>query len=105
MGLQQLDDFHEKQNENNEQDKADSTAAVVSESRSHAIAAKAEHQNQNEQKDKHLSFSPFGEVSPHGGVMQILLLVQKNLLGDVDLLFTPSCFVLAGATLPHIDYE
>jgi hypothetical protein len=65
MGLQELDDFHEKQDENDEQDKADSAAAVVAETWPHAIAAKAEHQNQNDQKNKHLCFSPFGEVSPN----------------------------------------
>jgi hypothetical protein len=79
MGLQQLYDFHEKQDENDEQYKADSAAAVVAESRSHAIAAKAEHQNQNEQKNEHLCFSPFGEVSPDRGVMQILLSMHKKL--------------------------
>jgi hypothetical protein len=56
MDLQQLDDLHKKQNENDEQNKANSTAAVIAESGSHAIAAKAEHQNQNEQKNKHLCF-------------------------------------------------
>jgi hypothetical protein len=80
MGLEQLYDFHKKQDENDEQDKADSAAAVVSEPWSHAIAAKAEHQNQNEQKNKHLCFSPFSEVSPNGGVMQILLSVQEEII-------------------------
>lgn len=67
QALQRLDDLHKQQDEDDEQDKADSAAAVVSETRSHAIAAKAEHQNQDEQKNKHLCFSPFGEVSPDEG--------------------------------------
>jgi hypothetical protein len=80
-GLSQLDNLHQEQDENDEQDKADAAAAVVAEARSHAITAKAEHQNQNEQEDKHLYFSPFGEVSPMEGVMLILLQAQsKNLL-------------------------
>jgi hypothetical protein len=72
-GLCRLDDFEKKEDENDEEDERESAAAVVAEPRSHAIAAKAEHQNQNDQKDKHLCFSPFGEISPDGGVMQIFI--------------------------------
>jgi hypothetical protein len=70
-GPWQLDDFKQKQDENDGQDERKPTSAVVAETRSHTIATKAEHQNQNNQKDKHLCFSPFGEISPAGGVMQI----------------------------------
>jgi hypothetical protein len=80
MGLPQLDNLHQEQDEDDEQDEADAASAVVAEARSHAITAKAEHQNQNEQKDKHLYFSPFGEISPYGGVMLILLLTQSKIL-------------------------
>jgi hypothetical protein len=81
-GPWQLDDLHQEQDENDEQDKADAAAAVVTETWSHTIPAKAEHQDQNEQKDKHLCFSPFGEVSPDGCVMQIFMLLslQRNIL-------------------------
>jgi hypothetical protein len=80
MGLPQLDNLHQEQDEDDEQDEADAAAAVVAEARSHAITAKAEHQNQNDQEDKHFYFSPYGEVSPDGGVMLILLLVQSKIL-------------------------
>ena len=76
----QLDNLHKKEDEDDEQDEADAAASVVAEARSHAIATKAKHQNQNEQKDKHLVFSPFGEISPDGGVMQILLHTQYKSL-------------------------
>ena len=78
--LQRLYHLHKQQDEDDEQDEADAAATVVSESRSHAIAPKAEHQNQNEQKDKHLCFLPFGEISPDGGVMQILLSTHKQII-------------------------
>jgi hypothetical protein len=76
MGLPQLDNLHKKEDKDDEQDEADAASSVVAETRSQTIAAKAEHQNQNDQKDKHLVFSPFGEVSPLEGVMQFLLLTQ-----------------------------
>lgn len=56
MGPWQLDDFKQKQDENDGQDERKAAAAVVAETGSHTIAAKAEHQNQNNQKDKHLCF-------------------------------------------------
>jgi hypothetical protein len=66
-----LYDLHQEQNEDDEEDQADAAAAVVADTRTHAIAAKAEHQDQDNQKDEHCCFSPFGEDSPDGGVMQI----------------------------------
>jgi hypothetical protein len=80
MGLPQLDNLHQEQDEDDEQDEADAASAVVAEARSHAITAKAEHQNQNEQEDKHLYFLRFGEISPDGGVMPILLQEQSKIL-------------------------
>ena len=53
-GPQLLDDFEQQQDENNEQDEADATAAVVAKPGTHAIAAKTEDQNQDQQKDNHL---------------------------------------------------
>jgi hypothetical protein len=81
MGLSQLDNLHQEQDKYDDQDEADAASAVVAEARSQAITAKAEHQNQNDQdqEDKHL-FSPFGEVSPLGGVMPILLRAQSKSL-------------------------
>lgn len=84
MGLWKLDEFEQEQDEDDGEDKRESAAAVVAESRSHAIAAKAEQQNQDNQKDKHLIFSPFGEDSPDGGVMQILLLTRSQDLFTFD---------------------
>jgi hypothetical protein len=67
-----LDDFEQKQNENDEKDEAESAAAIVTKPWSHTIPAEAEHKNQNDQKDKHC-LSPYGEISPDEGVMRILL--------------------------------
>ena len=47
-----LDDFEQEQDENNGEDEANASAAVVAESWSHAITTKAEHKNQNDQKDE-----------------------------------------------------
>jgi len=46
------DDFEQEQDENNGEDEANASAAVVAESWSHAITTKAEHKNQNDQKDE-----------------------------------------------------
>ena len=56
MGSRQLDNFEEKQNEDDEEDERDSAASVIAEPWSHAITTEAEHKNQNEQKDKHYLF-------------------------------------------------
>jgi hypothetical protein len=71
-----LNDFEQEEDQDNGEDEADASAAVVAESWSHAITTKAEHKNQNDQKDKHSLFSPYGEDSPDGGVMRILLQAQ-----------------------------
>jgi hypothetical protein len=63
MGYRTLDDFEQQEDEDDGEDKANASAAVVSEPRSHAVTTEAEHEDQNDQKDKHL-FSPFGEDSP-----------------------------------------
>ena len=68
----QLDDFEQQQDEDDGEDEADASTTVIAESWPHAITTKAEHENQNDQKNKHL-LSPYGEVSPDGGVMLILL--------------------------------
>jgi hypothetical protein len=72
----QLDDFEQEQDEDDGEDEAEASSAVVAESWAHAITTKAEHKNQDDQKDKHCLFSPFGEDSPHGGVMLVLLQTQ-----------------------------
>jgi hypothetical protein len=64
MGDLQLDNFEQKQNENDGEDEADASSTVVAEPWSHAITTKAKHENQNDQKDKHYWFSPCGEDSP-----------------------------------------
>ena len=64
IGRWQLDNFEQKQNEDDEEDEADASSAVVTESWSHAITAEAEHKDQNDQKNKHYLFSPYGEDSP-----------------------------------------
>ena len=64
IGRWQLDNFEQKQNDNDEQDEADASSAVVAEPWSHAITTEAEHKDQNNQKDKHSLFSPYGENSP-----------------------------------------
>jgi hypothetical protein len=46
-----LDDSEQKQDQNDEQNEADSAAAVVTESWTQAIASKTEHQNQDDKKD------------------------------------------------------
>ena len=51
-----LDYFHQKQDENDEEDERDSASAVVTDAWSHAITTEAEHKNQNDQKDKHSLF-------------------------------------------------
>ena len=47
-----LDDFEQEQNEDDGEDEAEASAAVVPESWSHAITTKAEHKNQNDQEDE-----------------------------------------------------
>jgi hypothetical protein len=47
----------QKHDENDEQNKAETAAAVVTESWSHAVSTEAEHKDQNDQKNKHCSFS------------------------------------------------
>jgi len=64
IGRWQLDNLEQEKNENDEQNEADASSAVVAESWPHAIATKAEHKNQNDQKNKHYLFSPRGEDSP-----------------------------------------
>jgi hypothetical protein len=59
-----LDDLEQEQDEYDGEDEAEASAAVVAESRAHAITTKAEHKNQDDQKDKHYSGSPCGEDSP-----------------------------------------
>jgi hypothetical protein len=49
-----LNDFEQKQDDHDGQDKAEPTAAVVPKPGPHAVAAKAEHQNQDDKNDKHL---------------------------------------------------
>ena len=60
----QLDNFEQEKNENDGEDEADASSAVVAEPWSHAITAEAEHKDQNDQKNKHYLFSPYGEDSP-----------------------------------------
>ena len=62
----QLDNFEQEKNENDGEDEADASSAVVAESWAHAITTKAEHENQDDQKDKHSLSSPYGEDSPDG---------------------------------------
>lgn len=57
MGYRKLDDFEQQEDEDDGEDEADASAAVVSEPWSHAITAEAEHKYQNDQKDKHSFFS------------------------------------------------
>jgi hypothetical protein len=65
-----LDHFKQEQDENDEQNERESTAAVVAEPRTHAIAAKAEQQDQNNEKDQHLYFSVQRNFA-YAGMMQI----------------------------------
>lgn len=73
-----LDDSQEQENKNDEEDEADAAAAVVADARTHAKAAKAEQQNQDDEQNDHCGLSPFGEVSPMEGVMQILTLLSSR---------------------------
>ena len=45
-----LDDLEQEQDEYDGEDEAEASAAVVTQSRPHAITTKAEHKNQNNQK-------------------------------------------------------
>jgi hypothetical protein len=59
-----LDDFEQEQEENDGEDQADASAAVVAETGSHAITTKAEHKNQNDQKDKHYFLLHTAKIRP-----------------------------------------
>ena len=52
-----LDNFEQKQDEDDGEDERDATAAVIAKPGSHAVSAKAKHKNQDDQNDEHLSFS------------------------------------------------
>jgi hypothetical protein len=62
----QSNHFEQEQNEDDGEDEAEASSAVVAEPWSHAITTKAEHKNQDDQKDKHFLSSPYGEDSPDG---------------------------------------
>jgi hypothetical protein len=64
MGYRCLEDFEQEEDQDDGEDEADASAAVVAEPWSHAITTEAEHKNQDDQKDKHYSGSPCGEDSP-----------------------------------------
>jgi hypothetical protein len=70
MGYRTLDDFEQQEDEDDGEDKANASAAVVSEPRSHAVTTEAEHEDQNDQKDKHL-FLRSAKIRRIEGVMRI----------------------------------
>jgi hypothetical protein len=76
IGRWQLDNFEQKQNDNDEQDEADASSAVVAEPWSHAITTEAEHKNQNDQKNKHYCFLRTAKIRQMCGVMRNLLQTQ-----------------------------
>ena len=76
-----LDDFEQKQDENDGEDKAKTSATVVTEAGTHAISTKAEHQNQNDQNDEHFTFSAAAKIRRSFCVMQILFGVADA--GDI----------------------
>ena len=65
-----LDDLEKKQDENDSQDKAKTTAAIVAKPWPHTITAKPEYEDKNNQEEEHVFISPFGEMR-HSGVMQL----------------------------------
>jgi hypothetical protein len=48
---QLLDYFEQEKDEDNEQDEADASAAIVTNAWPHTITTEAEHKNQNDQKE------------------------------------------------------
>jgi len=62
----------EKENQDDQKDRADAAAAVVAEARSEAITAESEYQNQDNQKDEH-AFSVLQSFTALS-VMQILMM-------------------------------
>jgi hypothetical protein len=53
MRWMRLDDVQQKQDQDDEQDRADTASSIVAKPRAHAGSAKTEDQNQNDQKDNH----------------------------------------------------
>ena len=51
-----LDDFKQKQDENDGKDQAEAAATVVSQTWTHTVASEAEDDDQDDQKDKHFLF-------------------------------------------------